>query len=66
MTKKELISALEPFDEDAEDLAVELAYSRYRVAKLERLIRNGVEYGYIRVPDRPDPGWITVEEIMNL
>ena len=59
-------SELSEFNEDAEDLAVEVAYSRYRIAKLERFISNGVEYGYIRVPDWPDPGWFTVEEIMNL
>ena len=59
-------SELSEFNEDAEDIAFELAYCRYRIAKLERFIRNGVEYGYIRVPDQPDPGWFTVEEIMNL
>ena len=59
-------SELCEFNEDAEALAVELSYCRYRIAKLEQFIRNGVEYGYIRVPDWPDPGWFTVEDIMNL
>lgn len=52
------------FNNDAEDLAFELAYMRYRVAKLEQLIKNGVELGYIAVPDNPDPARKTIDEIL--
>lgn len=52
------------FNNDAEDLAFELAYMRYRVAKLEQFIRNGVELGYIAVPDNPDPARETIDEIL--
>lgn len=52
------------FNSDAEDLAFELAYMRYRVAKLEQFIKNGVENGYITVPDNPDPARNTIDEIL--
>ena len=52
------------FNNDAEDIAFELAYTRYRVAKLEQFIRNGVKLGYIAVPDNPDPARKTIEEIL--
>lgn len=53
------------FNEDAVDLAFELAYTRYRVAKLEELIRNGVENGYITIPDAPDPALDTIKSIVS-
>lgn len=52
------------FNNDAEALAFELAYMRYRVAKLEQLIRNGVDLGYIAVPDNHDPARTTIDEIL--
>lgn len=52
------------FNNDAEDLAFELAYMRYRVAKLEQFIRNGVDLGYIAVPDSPDPARTTIDDIL--
>jgi hypothetical protein len=56
---------LSEFNDDAESLAFELAYTRYRVAKLEQFIKNGVELGYIVVPDEPDSARQTIEEILN-
>ena len=56
---------LTEFSEDAEDLAFELAYTRYRVAKLELFIRNGVENGYIKIPDKPDPARDTIDEVIG-
>lgn len=54
------------FNDEADELALELAYSRYRIARLERFIRNGVEYGHIRVPDSPDPARDLIDEIMSM
>jgi hypothetical protein len=34
-----------------------------KVDKLTEFIRNGVEYGYITIPDAPDPARDTIEEI---
>ena len=54
------------FNNDPEDLAYELAYLRYRVAKLERFIRNGVDLGYIAVPDKIDSARDIIDEIFKL
>lgn len=53
------------FNNDAEELAFELAYMRYRVANLERFIKNGVDIGYIVVPDKPDHARDTIDEILS-
>ncbi|APG24089.1 hypothetical protein [Syntrophotalea acetylenica] len=53
------------FNEDAEDLAFELAYTRYRVAILEQFIKNATELGYITVPDQPDPARQMIFEILK-
>jgi len=53
------------YNDDAEDLAFELAYTRYRVAKLEQFIRNGVELGYISAPDKPDSARKIISEILE-
>ncbi len=54
------------FNNDAEDIAFELSYMRYRVAKLEQFIKNGVEFGYISVPDEPDTAKEMISEIMGM
>lgn len=52
------------FNNDAEGLAFELAYMRYRVAKLEHFIKNGVELGYIAVPDSSGATCDTINEFL--
>lgn len=56
---------LTEFSDDAEDLAFELAYTRFRVADLEEFIRHGVEFGYISIPDKGDRARKTIDEIMK-
>jgi len=53
------------FNNDAEDLAFELAYMRYRVAKLEQFIKNNIKFNYIAVPDNHDPARNTIDEILT-
>lgn len=53
------------FSDDLESIAIELAYTRYQVAKLEQFIKNGVEFGYITVPDKPDPARQTIDAILG-
>jgi hypothetical protein len=36
-----------------------------QLARLREFIRNGVEYGYIKVPDYPDPARDTIDAIIN-
>ena len=36
-----------------------------RVRKLEEFIRNGVELGYITVPEKGDPARDTIDEILG-
>jgi len=50
---------------DVEDLAFELAYTRFRVADLEQFIKNGVEYGYISIPDKGDRARKLIDELMK-
>ena len=38
---------------------------RTELARLREFIRNGVEYGYIKVPDYPDPARDTIDAIIN-
>ena len=50
---------------DAEDLAFELAYTRFRVADLEQFIINGVELGYIPIPEKGDRARKIIDDVMN-
>lgn len=36
-----------------------------RIRHLEQFIRNGVEHGYIQVPDKGDPARDTIDDIMS-
>jgi hypothetical protein len=65
-TLDDVENELSEFNNDAEDLAWELAYTRHRVAKLEQFIKNGVELGYINVPDKPDPARDTIDDILGV
>lgn len=56
---------LREYNDDPVDLAFELAYTRYRVAKLEQFIRNGIEFGYISVPGDPDTAREIISEILE-
>jgi hypothetical protein len=36
-----------------------------RVCRLEEFICNGVKSGFIRVPEKGDPAWDIIVEVMN-
>ena len=36
-----------------------------RIEELERFIKNGVEHGFISIPEEPDPARKIIDEILN-
>jgi hypothetical protein len=49
---------------------VQQRHSRYleaadRIEELQQFIKNGVEFGYIAIPDKGDPARRVIDEVLN-